>query len=42
MPAVGETELRWIGTAEAEVLIVDGFALRPGLGSFEFDGQLVR
>ncbi|MEO8179096.1 MAG: hypothetical protein ABI895_09710 [Deltaproteobacteria bacterium] len=42
MPAVGETEVRWIGTAEAEVLIVDGFALRPGVGGFEFDGQLVR
>jgi hypothetical protein len=39
---VGETEVRWLGTPQAEVLIVDGVVLRPGVGSFELKGQLAR
>jgi len=38
----GETDLRWLSTAEGELLVVGSTIVRPGLGSFTVDGELAR
>ena len=41
--AVGETEIRWLGTSAAsEVLVIDGLVVRPGAESFSVKGGLAR
>jgi hypothetical protein len=42
-PAVGETDLRWLGdSAESEYLIVGDLIVKPGAFSFAVDGAIIR
>jgi hypothetical protein len=37
---VGETDVRWLGSGDSELLIVDDVAVRPGVGGFALRGRV--
>jgi hypothetical protein len=39
---VGETDVRWLGPAADELLVIDDLVVRPGVGSFAVKGQIAR
>jgi hypothetical protein len=39
---VGEADVRWLGDAASELLLIDGTAIRPGLGSAALHGEVAR
>jgi hypothetical protein len=42
-PAVGETDVRWLGnSADSELLIIDDLVVKPGGFSFSVKGRIAR